>query len=382
MIPPIAFSRPLALGGELERLREAIAQGKLSGNGPFTQLCQSALEKSVPGARALLTHSGTAALEMCAILTDLAPGDEVIMPSYTFVSTANAVVLRGAIPVFVDIRPDTLNIDERCIEAAITPRTRAIFVVHYAGVSCEMAEILAIARKHGLFVVEDAAQAYGASYHGKALGSLGTLAALSFHDTKNVISGEGGALLINDPALVRRAEIIWEKGTDRVQFARGEVGAYTWCDLGSSFLPSELIAAYLSTQLEAADVVTRRRLDQWRTYHEMLAPLELKQRLTRPSPPEHAGHNGHIYFVLLKDSKTRDSVAAALRERGIGAVWHYIPLHSSPAGRRFGRAHGNLSVTDDVSARLLRLPLHHGLTSTQQRRVVDALSCLVEPPGS
>jgi dTDP-4-amino-4,6-dideoxygalactose transaminase len=321
----------------------------------------------------LLTHSATGALEMAAILAGIGPGDEVIMPSFTFCSTANAVVLRGGVPVFVDIRVDTLNIDEAAIEAAITPRTRAISVVHYAGVAAQMDAIMEIAERHALVVMEDAAQGLHADFRGQPLGTFGALSAFSFHETKNLISGEGGALVINDPALAERAEIIWEKGTNRAQFQRGEVARYTWVDIGSSFLPSELTAAFLYAQLEAGEEVTARRMTAWQRYHAALAPLEADGLLRRPRVPQECGHNAHIYFVLAPDAAHRDAALKALAAEGVNAVMHYVPLHSAPAGLRYGRAAGPLPVTDDLSARLIRLPLHPRITPEEQAAVVAAL---------
>jgi dTDP-4-amino-4,6-dideoxygalactose transaminase len=310
---------------------------------------------------------------MAALLLDIRPGDEVIMPSYTFVSTANAFVLRGAVPVFVDIRPDTLNLDERLIEAAITPRTKVIVPVHYAGVACEMDSILAIARKHGLAVVEDAAQGVMSSYKGRALGSIGDLGAFSFHETKNVISGEGGALLVNAPALAMQAEMIREKGTDRSRFFRGEVDKYTWQEVGSSFLPGEITAAFLWAQLEEARAITNSRLAIWDNYHAALAELELQGALRRPIVPESCQHNAHMYYVLLAPGVERQVILDELKRHAIYAVFHYVPLHSSPAGARYGRVHGSMDVTDGYSERLLRLPLWLGLSSDQQERVVSVL---------
>jgi dTDP-4-amino-4,6-dideoxygalactose transaminase len=298
---------------------------------------------------------------MAAILADLKPGDEVIMPSFTFSSSANAIVLRGAVPIFVDIREDTLNLDERLIEAAITPRTRAIMVVHYAGVACAMDPIMDIAARHGLVVIEDAAQAILSSYRGRPLGSIGQTAALSFHETKNISSGEGGALLINDPAIVEKAEIIREKGTNRTAFARGEIQKYTWVDLGSSYLPSDIISAFLWSQMEIAQDLTARRVSLWNRYHAHFAELEQAGVLRRPYVPEDVVFNGHIYYLLLPDQAKRDALIAALRAESINAVFHYIPLHSAPAGQRFGRTDGALVHTDDLSARLVRLPLWIGL---------------------
>ena len=374
----ISFNRPYLTGKELENIKQAEAGAMLAGDGPFTRHCHQWLERRTGAPKALLTHSCTAALEMAALLLDIQPGDEVIMPSFTFVSTANAFVLRGGVPVFVDIREDTLNLDERLIEAAITPRTRAIVPVHYAGVSCEMDAIMDIAKRHGLKVVEDAAQGVMASYKGRSLGSIGDLGAYSFHETKNVISGEGGALLVNDPGLIQRAEIIREKGTDRSRFFRGEVDKYTWQEVGSSFLPGELIAAFLWGQLEQAQAITDRRLVSWECYHSSLAPLEAKGLLRRPVIPEGCQHNAHMYYVLLAQGIDRDFVLGELRRGDIVSVFHYVPLHSSPAGRRYGRSHGSLAVTDRQSERLIRLPLWIGLTESQQARVVAALAAALQ----
>lgn len=369
----IPFNWPHMTGKELYYIAEAHFNGRLAGDGPYTARCHRLLEERSGSRKALLTHSCTAALEMSALLMDVQPGDEIIMPSYTFVSTANAFVLRGGVPVFVDIRADTLNIDEKLIEAAITPRTRGIAVVHYAGVACEMDAIMEIAARHGLQVVEDAAQGVMASYKGRPLGSIGQLGALSFHETKNVISGEGGALLVNDPALALRAEIIREKGTDRSRFFRGEVDKYTWQDVGSSFLPGELVAAFLWAQLEDAERITQVRLEAWRRYHELLLPLETRGALRRPTVPAGCEHNAHMYYVLLASGIDRQQVLDALKRAEVSSVFHYVPLHSSPAGRRFGRAHGDLSVTDRESERLIRLPLWVGLTKEKQDRVVEVL---------
>lgn len=360
-------------GKELHYIAQAHFNGKLAGDGPFTKRCHSWIEARSGCAKALLTHSCTAGLEMAALLLDIQPGDEVIMPSYTFVSTANAFVLRGAVPVFVDIREDTLNLDETLIESAITSRTRAIVPVHYAGVACEMDAIMAIARKHQLKVVEDAAQGVMATYKGRALGSIGDLGAYSFHETKNVISGEGGALLVNDPALALRAEIIREKGTDRSQFFRGEVDKYTWQEVGSSFLPGELVAAFLWAQLEDADAITRERLATWQRYHALLEPLEAKGYLRRPIVAQGCEHNAHMYYVLVAEDINRQAVLDEFRRNSIASVFHYVPLHSSPAGQRYGRAHGDLRATNVASERLIRLPLWVGLTDQQQDRVVETL---------
>jgi dTDP-4-amino-4,6-dideoxygalactose transaminase len=355
------FNRPYMTGREFVYIAEAHANGMLAGDGPFTKLCHGFLEQQLGTHKALLTHSCTAALEMSALLADIQPGDEVIMPSYTFTSTANAYVLRGGVPVFVDIRPDTLNLDEQLVEAAITPRTKAIVPVHYAGVSCEMDTLLDIARRHRLMVLEDAAQGVGSTYRGKALGTLGELGCLSFHETKNVISGEGGALLVNDPAFAERAEIIREKGTNRSAFFRGQVDKYTWVDVGSSYLPGELIAAFLWAQLPQGEDITRRRLGIWRHYHQALAPLEERGWLRRPIVPAGCEHNAHMYYVLLPSLEARQEVIRRMREAGVSPVFHYVPLHSSPAGRRFGRAATPMRHTDELSERLLRLPLWIGV---------------------
>jgi dTDP-4-amino-4,6-dideoxygalactose transaminase len=360
-------------GRELDYIAEAHAGGHLAGDGPFTQRCHAWLEQRIGCCKALLTTSCTAALEMMALLLDIEEGDEVILPSFTFVSTANAFVLRGGVPVFVDIRPDTLNIDETRIEEAITPRTKAIVPVHYAGVACEMDAIMAIAKRHGLAVVEDAAQGAMASYRGRALGSIGDLGALSFHETKNVISGEGGALLVNSEKFKFRAEILRDKGTNRSRFLRNEVDKYSWQDKGSSYLPSELIAAFLWAQLEEAERITRFRLDLWNHYHEGFEPFERRGLLRRPIIPDDCSHNAHMYYVLLPPGTDRAEVLAALSTEGVDAVFHYVPLHDSPAGRRYGRANGDLTVTDDLSARLIRLPMWVGLQEADQNRVVDAL---------
>jgi dTDP-4-amino-4,6-dideoxygalactose transaminase len=369
----IRFNYPHATGREIDAIRDAIQNGHLSGNGPYGKKCQAWLEQTIGSAKALLTHSCTAALEMAAILADLGPGDEVILPSYTFVSTANAVVLRGATPVFVDIRPDTLNLDERLVEAAVTPRTKAIFVVHYAGVACNMEVIDAIAKKHGLLVLADSAQAIHSTYKGKPVAGYGALSALSFHETKNVVSGEGGALLINDPRFAERAEIIWEKGTNRSKFFRGQVDKYTWVDVGSSFLPSELIAAFLWPQLEDLKPITARRMQIWEKYHAAFKPLRDAGRIQGPSIPADCEHNAHMYYILAASHAEQDRILNHLKAQGVMAVFHYIPLHSAPAGRRFGRAHGDMKVTDDLPARLIRLPLWADMQPEQVARICDAV---------
>lgn len=361
----IPFNKPYMTGKELWYIAQAHANGHLAGDGSFTKKCNAWLESRTGVHKALLTHSCTGALEMAAILADLQPGDEVIMPSYTFVSTANAFVLRGAVPVFVDIRPDTLNIDETKIEAAITGKTRAIVPVHYAGVGCEMDSIMAIAREHDLLVIEDAAQGIMATYKGRPLGSIGHLGCLSFHETKNIISGEGGALLVNDPVLAERAEIIREKGTNRSQFFRGQVDKYTWMDIGSSYLPGEIIAAFLWAQMEEADGITRQRLMLWENYHQHFAEVEATGKLRRPVVPMYCEHNAHMYYLLLPSLMQRTRLIDRLREAGIHTVFHYIPLHSAPAGRRYGRTHGDMAVTTEMSDRLVRLPLWVGLNDGQ-----------------
>ncbi len=368
----IGFNRPAITGRELLYVTQALEQAHISGDGAFTHRCQALLAAMTGASAVLLTHSCTAALELAARLCALAPGDEVILPSFTFSSTANAVVLSGGVPVFVDIRADTLNLDETLIEAAITGRTRAIFPVHYAGVGCEMDAIMALAARRGLMVVEDAAQALLARHRGRPLGGIGQLGALSFHETKNLISGEGGALLVNDPALLRRAEIIREKGTNRSAFFRGEVDKYTWVDLGSSYLPSDMIAAFLLAQLEQAEPLLAARRAMWAAYHEGFAGLERAGRLRRPVVPADCAHNAHLYYLLLPDLAARTALIASLRARGIQAPFHYVPLHSSPAGRRFGRSAGTLAVTESVADRLVRLPLWHGL-EPRQHEVIEAV---------
>lgn len=369
----IPFNKPYMTGKELWYISQAHASGHLAGDGQFTRKCSAWLEQRTGSQKALLTHSCTAALEMAAILADIQPGDEVIMPSYTFVSTANAFVLRGGVPVFVDVRPDTLNIDETRIEAAITPHTKAIAPVHYAGVGCEMDTIMDIARRHNLLVIEDAAQGIMATYKGRPLGSIGHMAALSFHETKNIISGEGGALLINDPRFVERAEIIREKGTNRSQFFRGQVDKYTWTDFGSSYLPSELVSAFLWAQMEEADAITRRRLDLWDAYRHAFESIEKQGRVRRPVVPDTCTHNAHMYYLLLPDLERRTRFISQLKESGIGAVFHYVPLHSSPFGAKAARSHGDMAVTDALSDRLVRLPLWVGLEDQQSDVIQVAL---------
>ena len=369
----IPFNKPYMTGKELWYISQAHANGHLAGDGVFTKKCHAWLEARTGAKKALLTHSCTGALEMAAILADIQPGDEVIMPSYTFVSTANAFVLRGAVPVFVDIRPDTLNIDESKIEEAITKKTKAIVPVHYAGVGCEMDTIMALAKKYNLFVIEDAAQGIMSTYKTQPLGAIGHMGALSFHETKNIISGEGGGLLVSDPALAERAEVIREKGTNRSQFFRGQVDKYTWMDMGSSYLPSELIAAFLWAQMEEADAITRKRLAIWDTYHLGLAEWEAKGCIRRPFIPKDCVHNAHMYYIILPDLASRTKVIDALKGQDIHAVFHYIPLHSAPAGLKHGAARMKLEVTDSMSERLLRLPLWLGIEDSQPQ-IIEALS--------
>jgi len=366
----IPFNKPFVIGKELQNIENAVALGQLSGDGPYTRRCHEWLEHRLGCRRALLTHSCTAALEMAAILCDTQPGDEIIMPSFTFVSTANAFVLRGGVPVFVDIRRDTLNLDEDLIEAAITPRTRAVVPVHYAGIPCAMDAIMDIADRHELTVIEDAAQALLSTYKGKYAGAIGHLGCLSFHETKNVISGEGGALLVNDPQLVARAEIVREKGTNRSQFFRGEVDKYTWVDIGSSYLPSELVGAFLHAQLEHAETINDQRKALCAGYREGLAELESRGFAELPGPePEGAEGNGHLFYLLTRDVETRGRLIAHLKAAGIHSVFHYVPLHSAPAGRRYARAAGSMTVTDAISARLVRLPLYYELTLEQVAQI-------------
>ena len=360
----VPFNKVSAGSLEYDYLRESLASGQISGDGPFTHRCHAFLE-AIYGGSVFLMHSGTAALEAAAILADLKPGDEVIMPSFTFVSTANAVVLRGAVPVFVDIRPDTLNIDETRIRAAVTSRTRAILPVHYAGTGAAMAEIGAIAEDLDLIVIEDAAQAFGATLDGKPLGSFGAMGCLSFHETKNVVSGEGGALILNDPALVERAQLIREKGTNRTQFLRREVTKYEWVDIGSSFLPSDLLAAVLLAQLERAEAITARRRAVWQRYHAALAALDDSGLFQLPRPPSNARHNAHLYVIVAADRAIQQTMIKALRADGIVAPPHYVPLHDSPAGLRYGRSSGDLSITEKVAACLFRLPLNAVMTDAE-----------------
>jgi dTDP-4-amino-4,6-dideoxygalactose transaminase len=354
----IPFNKPSIVGRELDLIQEAVQRGQLSGDGTFTKHCNALICELTHAKSAFLTHSCTAALEMAAILCDLQPGDEVIMPSFTFVSTANAVVLRGAVPVFVDIELDTLNMDAAQVAEAVTPRTKAIFVVHYAGFPADMDALNKIARANCLWVVEDAAQALGSSYKGRSAGSLGDLAAFSFHETKNIISGEGGALCVNAAELVQRAEIIREKGTNRSEFSRGTVDKYTWVDIGSSFLPGELIAAFLCGQLEQEANIRKRRIGLFEKYRAGLIDLAQEGHCLLTREPPHTTGNGHMFYLLLPDRTARDALIEFLKERGIVAPFHYIPLHSAPAGKKYGRAHGALPNTQKVSDTLIRLPMY------------------------
>jgi dTDP-4-amino-4,6-dideoxygalactose transaminase len=369
----IRFNIPPRTGRELEYIKEAIDSGRLSGNGAFTKRCHAALQKLTGAGKVLLTPSCTDALEMAAILAEVGPGDEVIMPSYTFVSTANAFVLRGATPVFVNIDAGTLNIDPEQVESAVTSKTKAIVPVHYAGVGCDMDTLKRIARNSGLLVIEDAAQGIMSAINGAPLGSMGDLAALSFHETKNIVSGEGGALLLNDPRLFERAEIIWEKGTNRSKFFRGEVDKYTWVDVGSSYLPSELQAAFLLAQLESAEEITGRRMAAWQRYRQNLLPFEQAGRLRLPVIPHGYRHNAHMFYILLNSANEQTMVLEGMKKAEINAVFHYQPLHGAPAGRRYGRAHGALKVTDDLSGRLVRLPLFADLTAEQVDHICSVL---------
>jgi dTDP-4-amino-4,6-dideoxygalactose transaminase len=373
----VPFNRAFTTGSELRYISDAIRSTQLSGNGPFSAKCEDWLERRTGAQRALMTHSCTGALEMAAILAEIGPGDEVIMPSFSFVSTANAVVARGAVPVFVDIRGDTLNLDEALVEGALTPRTKALMVVHYAGVACEMDALNQIAREHGLTVIEDAAQGVAATYNGRPLGAIGDIGALSFHETKNVMCGEGGALLINRDEWIRRGEVVHEKGTDRTSFFRGDVDKYTWQDVGSSFALSDLSAAFLWAQLEEADAITQRRREIWNAYHDGLKGLEEREVLRRPIVPEGCEHNAHLYYLLLPQGSDRAVILASLNEAGVNAVFHFVPLHSSPAGLRFGRHFEKLDVTESVSGRLVRLPLWAGMEEADIGYVVETIERVI-----
>lgn len=369
----IQFNVPPHIGKEEKYIVSAIKNRKICGGGPFTGKCQEMLEQMTGADKAFLTTSGTDALEMAAILADIRQGDEVIMPSYTFVSTANAFVLRGAKIVFIDIRPDTMNLDERLIEQAVTKKTKAIVPVHYAGVACEMDTISRIASRYGLKVIEDAAQGVMAYYKGRALGSIGDLGCYSFHETKNYSMGEGGAVLVNDGALSERADIIWEKGTDRSRFLRGQVDKYTWVDIGSSFLPSELNAAHLYAQLEQADKINKDRLNSWRLYYEGLTPLKEAGAVELPFIPKECAHNAHMFYIKVKDLTERTRLSAYLKEKGIYTAFHYVPLHTSKAGGEYGRFVGEDRYTTKESERLLRLPMYYGLTQTDIAFVIESI---------
>jgi dTDP-4-amino-4,6-dideoxygalactose transaminase len=370
----IPFNKPFCVGKELYYMAQAVmVDSHISGDGRFTRMCHEWLEKTLMTPKALLTHSCTAALEMAAILCDIGPGDEVILPSFTFVSTANAFVLRGATPVFVDIRSDSLTIDEKLIEQAFTAKTKAVVPVHYAGAACEMDEIMSMACARSVNVIEDAAQALLSTYNGSYLGTIGTFGCLSFHETKNVISGEGGALLINDPKYVERAEIIREKGTDRCKFFRGEVDKYSWIDVGSSFLPSELIGAFLFAQLENAEQIIETRRQIFKRYYQQLKPLAERELILLPFVADGRSANGHMFYILTRCLDERTNLIAFLKARNVSAIFHYVPLHSSPAGRRYGKVAGKMDVTDSVSDRLLRLPLYFEMTEKEVDRVVELI---------
>lgn len=366
----IRFSIPPLAGSELQYIQDALDRQHLCGDGHYSSLCHRWISENVGGACARLTHSCTAALEIAAMLCDVREGDEVIMPSFTFVSTANAFVLRGAIPVFVDVRPDTLNIDESLIEAAITARTKAIVAVHYAGVCAEMDAIRAVAKRHQLIVVEDAAQALLSTYHGRPAGALSAISCFSFHETKNIVSGEGGAIVVNDDRFVERTDVLREKGTNRAAFHAGMVDKYSWVDIGSSFLPGEIVAAFLWAQLQEAARITSNRRTIWSRYHYEFADLERLGLIRRPIVPSHCEHNGHMYYLLLPDRLSRDALIRGLGDDGILAPFHYVPLHSSPAGLKYGRVHGNLQQTEVAGANLIRLPLFESL-GDRQGRVID-----------
>ncbi len=371
MSDPIPFNKPFFVGNELKYIAQAVARGNIGADGYFTQKCSELLQHELGVERVLMTPSCTAALEMAAMLCVFGPGDEVILPSFTFVSTANAIVRTGARPVFVDIRPDTLNMDEQAICAAVTTRTRAIFPVHYAGVSCEMDVIMEVARDHQLLVVEDAAQGVNAYYHDRALGSIGDLATFSFHETKNYICGEGGALCVNRSELVDRAHVIRDKGTNRQRFIAGDVDKYSWVDVGGSYVPSEIVCAFLLSQLEAMQSITERRCEMVRRYDEGLQELSRRELVQLPHVPAHCRSNCHMFYLIVRDQTTRDGLIRHLREQDIHAVFHYVPLHNSEMGSRFGGQLGDLPITESISARLVRLPMYHELQESQQERIID-----------
>jgi dTDP-4-amino-4,6-dideoxygalactose transaminase len=379
--PPIPFNKPFQAGRELRYIARAVRARAVAGDGPFTRRCAALLERRLGVSKVLMTPSCTAALELAACLCDVRPGDEVILPSFTFVSTANAFLRLGARPVFVDIRRDTLNIDHDMVEAAVTPRTRAIVPVHYAGIACAMDRIMATAARHGVSVIEDAAQAVNAFFHGRALGSIGRLGAFSFHSTKNYTCGEGGALCVNDPGLAERAAIMRDKGTNRGQFIRGEVDRYTWVDVGSSYVPSEIASAYLYAQLERLDEVVRRRRELSERYCYYLSPLASAGLIALPQVPNGCESNHHIFYILLPDRGTRDRLMMGLRDRGVEATFHYVPLHTSPMGRRLGYRGGELPLTEELSGRLLRLPMYFDLSGYEQIRIVNQIGALLSGTG-
>lgn len=374
----INFNVPPYTGKELEYIQKAVVNQKICGDGEFTKKCNEWLEEKTGTVKALLTTSCTHATELAAILAEIGPGDEVIMPAYTFVSTADAFVLRGAIPVFVDIRPDTMNIDEELIEAAITPKTKAIVPVHYAGVSCEMDRIMEIAKKYNLYVIEDAAQGIMSAYKGKALGTFGDFGCFSFHETKNFSMGEGGALLIRDEAMIEPAEIIREKGTNRAKYFRGQIDKYTWIDRGSSYLPSDMNAAYLYAQLELAEEITADRMATWNAYHEAFADLEEAGLIERPVIPAHCEHNAHMYYLKCKDIEERTRFIDYLKGKGVHAVFHYIPLHTAPAGQKYARFHGEDKYTTRESERLVRLPMYYGLKPEERAHIIATVRSFYE----
>tara|TARA_B100000965_G_scaffold402895_1_gene429866 strand:- start:30 stop:1163 length:1134 start_codon:yes stop_codon:yes gene_type:complete len=355
----IRFNPPYRTNKELNNIRDAINNGNLSGNGKYTKKCSNLLSTYLSNpAKVLITHSCTAALEMAAILLNIKPGDQIIMPSYTFVSTANAFVLRGGIPVFIDIRNDTLNIDETLIEGAITKKTKAIVVVHYAGVACEMDKILKIAKKNRLAVIEDAAQALGSSYKNKKLGTIGDIATFSFHETKNITSGEGGALVVNNSKFAKRAELIWEKGTNRNLFFKGKIDKYTWVDIGSSFLPSEIVSAFLLSQLQNIRQINKLRMNKWKIYKKLFSKLSKENLIETQNIPKNVSHNAHMFYILVKDSYQRDKILNKMKKNNISAIFHYIPLHNSFAGKKFGKIGSKMNVTNSIHNRIIRLPLY------------------------
>lgn len=368
----INFNVPAHTDETIVNILDVFKEKHASGDGKYTKMCHKWIEEKFECSKSLLVHSGTAALELAAIMSNLEPGDEVIMPSYTFVSTANAFVLRGAKPVFVDIRPDTLNINEKLIEEAISPRTKAIVPVHYAGVGCEMDTILNIAKKYNLIVIEDAAQAFGAKYKGKQLGTIGDMGCFSFHETKNIMSGEGGVFVTNNPEYAERAEIIREKGTNRSKFFRGQVDKYTWVDVGSSYLPSDVIAAYLYSMLNISDDIQEKRLKVWNRYNEEFCEFEKKGLIRRPVIPDECTNNAHMFYLLFNDLDIRTKFIKHLKENGVVSVFHYIPLHSAPAGLKYGRYVGDMKVTNHISDTLVRLPMYFDITDKELNKIITA----------